>query len=566
MLKVNNLSQNILRIVILALVCMLILPATSSPASALSGSDFNAGRIVDDHIFFDSNTMAAPDIQAFLNSKMPVCDTNHPPSGDNQPPFICLKDYQQSIPHMPADQYCGGAVGAGTKSAAQIIKDVSVACSVSPKVLIVLLQKEQSLVTDTWPWNYQYKFATGFCVFDTGPPPPSCDGTDGFFNQVYYAARQFQRYSKQPNSFGYRSQQSNYIQYHPNASCGGTNVFIQNQATAGLYNYTPYQPNASALANLYGSGDGCGAYGNRNFWRLYNDWFGSPVSSHCIVGTAGPIITGVAFRKLQPRIDSGNFIIYSGSGTNCIESHTWGVGFRAWQNNTASNHPIVNPANANVQYADLSGDGRDEPILVATNNTGSGMVEFHVWDYTLKNWIVHAISNLPTSAAPDLAITFGDLNGDGKDDPVAIGYKNTGSGKIEFHTWNSGVQTWQNHIISNLGAPINPAEMQIKFGDLNGDNTDEAIAIGVDNTSTGKIEFHVWAAGQWAWQSHIVSNHSEIDVAKESVDFADFDGDRIDNGVVTGTAGTSTGKIEFHVWNPGLTSWQGHYVSNQQIL
>jgi len=54
---------------------------------------------------------------------------------------------------------------------------------------------------------------------------------------------------------------------------------LQNQATAGLYNYTPYQPNQAALNNLYGSGDACSAYGNRNFWRIYIDWFGSPTST-----------------------------------------------------------------------------------------------------------------------------------------------------------------------------------------------------------------------------------------------------------------------------------------------
>ncbi|MFZ1523014.1 MAG: hypothetical protein WAS94_03260, partial [Candidatus Saccharimonadales bacterium] len=38
---------------------------------------------------------------------------------------------------------------------------------------------------------------------------------------------------------------------------------------------TPYRPNQAALNNLYGTGDGCSAYGNRNFWRFYTDWFGS---------------------------------------------------------------------------------------------------------------------------------------------------------------------------------------------------------------------------------------------------------------------------------------------------
>lgn len=80
-------------------------------------------------------------------------------------------------------------------------------------------------------------------------------------------------------------------------SSGGTNVSIENLATAGLYNYTPYQPNQSALNNLYGSGDSCGAYGNRNFWRLFNDWFG-PTSVACRPGA--PILPQVR-RLYNPR-------------------------------------------------------------------------------------------------------------------------------------------------------------------------------------------------------------------------------------------------------------------------
>lgn len=256
---------------------------TSDKASALSGGEFNASRIMDDAVFFNSNTMGPADIQAFLNAKVPVCDTGGslPRGGTSRaaygtsrgypPPYTCLKDYAQAIPNKGPDAYCAGGIGGGTKSAALIIYEVGQACGVSPKVLLVLLQKEQSLVTDDWPWSIQYRSATGYGCPDTAP----CDAEYyGFFNQVYNAARQYQRYAKQPQLYNYRGGATSYVQYNPNAGCGGTNIGMQNQATAGLYNYTPYQPNQAALNNLYGTGDGCSAYGNRNFWRLYNDWFG----------------------------------------------------------------------------------------------------------------------------------------------------------------------------------------------------------------------------------------------------------------------------------------------------
>ncbi|HXE10118.1 MAG TPA: hypothetical protein VN554_01705, partial [Verrucomicrobiae bacterium] len=258
----------------LAVILMTTVVAISglAPVGAVSGGDFHSDRIADDSIFFNTGTLSTSDIQNFLNSKVPTCDTNHAGSGSNQPPFTCLKSYMQAIPGKSADAYCAGSVGGGTKSSAQIISDVANACQINPEVLIVLLQKEQSLVTDTWPWTSQYDEATGYGCPDSSP---SCDADyAGFFNQLWNAAHQFQRYVKQAGSFNYAVGRNSYVQYNPNAGCGGTNLTMQTSATAALYNYTPYQPNAAALNNLYGTGDGCSAYGNRNFWRLFNDWFG----------------------------------------------------------------------------------------------------------------------------------------------------------------------------------------------------------------------------------------------------------------------------------------------------
>ncbi len=253
-------------------------------SAALTGSDFKAGRIIDDGIFFDGRGLSRNDIQAFLNAKVPYCDTNgsimrgnttraaHGTASGYPPPYTCLKDFRQETPSKAVETgICNGFSG-GNKSAADIIHEVGLSCGINQKVLLVLLEKEQSLITDDWPWSVQYRSATGYGCPDTAP----CDAEYyGFFNQVYNAARQFKRYQKNETNYRYRAGRTNFIQYNPNSSCGGTNVYIENQATAGLYNYTPYQPNPSAIANLNGAGDSCGAYGNRNFWKLYNDWFGS---------------------------------------------------------------------------------------------------------------------------------------------------------------------------------------------------------------------------------------------------------------------------------------------------
>ncbi len=260
-------------------------------ASALTGSEFQAGRIIDDDKFFNGSTMSSGEIQAFLNAKIlnGSCDTyGSKPYGSttraaygasqgNPAPYVCLKGYSQNTSTRPAETGLCNQYNGGTKSAAQIIYDVGQACGVSQKALLVLLEKEQSLISDDWPWPRQYSAATGFGCPDTAP----CDEEFGaFFDQVYYAARQFKMYGYKSNLFGHRAYRDTFVRYNPSESCSGSNVYLQNQATAGLYNYTPYQPNAAALANLNGTGDSCSAYGNRNFWKLYNDWFGTTTVSY----------------------------------------------------------------------------------------------------------------------------------------------------------------------------------------------------------------------------------------------------------------------------------------------
>lgn len=281
--------------------------------SAVSGSEWKAGNIISDAIFYDANSLSAGQIQSFLEAKLPYCDTHGvqqtsyyynsssgyvsfstPTSGsswvttsratygeryntykgrnDGGAPFTCLKNYSQDTPNVGAEAGLCGVYGGGTKSSAQIIYDVSQACGVSPKILLILLQKEQALVGDEWPQGIQYQAATGYACPDTASCNPAYYG---FFKQVYYAARQYKLYAKNASSYSYRAGRDNTILYNPVAACGSSSVYIQSQATAGLYIYTPYQPNQAALNNLYGTGDSCSAYGNRNFWRMYNDWFGS---------------------------------------------------------------------------------------------------------------------------------------------------------------------------------------------------------------------------------------------------------------------------------------------------
>lgn len=297
--------MKLLKLIVITLGIIIAPVFVVSNVNAISGPEFQAGKIIDDGMFFNGNGLDAGQVQAFLNAKVPVCDTSHIKSNnvrDSGPPYTCLKDFRQDAPAIAADAYCNG-ISPGNKSAAQIIYEVGVSCGVSQKTILVTLQKEQSFVTDTWPRNIEYERAMGYACPDTPLPAATdtngnnCDDSfEGFFKQVYYGTRQFKRYVKDANIFTtYRPYKTWNIRYHPsNSSCGSPSVYIQNNATAALYIYTPYQPNAAALSVVTDDSPGpevdCGAYGNRNFWWTFRKWFGS-VSSNCTFpnGTANGI-------------------------------------------------------------------------------------------------------------------------------------------------------------------------------------------------------------------------------------------------------------------------------------
>ncbi len=300
----SRFTKKLLFFFALCLLSGTLLLTISKKGLAVTAADWRPGYIIDDDIFYNNNAMSANDIQAFLNARVPVCDTSgtkiysgnttraqYSASRGYHPPFICLKDYVEN-PSNHVNNLNGQAVPGGW-SAAQIIEHAGDSYGINPKVLLTLLQKEQVLIADDWPWPNQYRTATGYGCPDTAV----CDSQYyGLYNQVMNAARQFRNYANNPSAYRYKPYRNNIIYFNPgpynNAAgryygrfgtspdieyCGATDVYIQNLATAALYNYTPYQPNQSALNNMNGSGDMCGAYGNRNFWRIFNDWFGSTV-------------------------------------------------------------------------------------------------------------------------------------------------------------------------------------------------------------------------------------------------------------------------------------------------
>lgn len=140
------------------------------------------------------------------------------------------------------------------KRPADILWRVAGSYKISPQYLLVLLQKEQSLVEDASPSQKQLDWATGYAVCDScSMNDPRIQDFKGFANQVEYAAKQhrerylFQMLSRGVTIAGHAPGKSSLID--------GVLITPVNQATAMLYSYTPH------------------IHGNQNVWRIWRRWF-----------------------------------------------------------------------------------------------------------------------------------------------------------------------------------------------------------------------------------------------------------------------------------------------------
>ncbi len=124
----------------------------------------------------------------------------------------------------------------------------------NPRALLVLLQREQSLVEDNHPTQDQLDWAMGYAICDDcSKNDPALQKYRGFGAQVYYAAK--------------RIRESYLGDLHENGQTisgvgpgiptmiDGVTVIPTNKATAALYTYTPH------------------LHGNENFVRIWRRWF-----------------------------------------------------------------------------------------------------------------------------------------------------------------------------------------------------------------------------------------------------------------------------------------------------
>jgi hypothetical protein len=138
------------------------LMASKGETQALSATEFQPGRIIDDSIFYNPNTMTAAEIDAFIDAHTPACDMwgtqmiygmtraeyvkqlrAQGQSKYHDPPFVCVSEYYENPETHKTNFSTGGKKEEGMLSAGEIIYKAAHEYNVNPQVLLVMLKKER---------------------------------------------------------------------------------------------------------------------------------------------------------------------------------------------------------------------------------------------------------------------------------------------------------------------------------------------------------------------------------------------------------------------------------------
>lgn len=201
-----------------------------SPIFSVSAASFDPNYIISNDELTDYSSFSLNSIQKFLDGRNGT-----------------LKKYKATD------------IDGKVCSAAEIIYNAAQRNKINPQVLITLLQKEQSLIENPSPSQYNYDWATGYARCD------GCDATDpivakykGFATQINSAAERFKWYLDQ-----YATGSNNWLKqpgqtydiFQTYQTPPSYKITPLNEATACLYNYTPYYN------------------GSYSFWNFWNNWF-----------------------------------------------------------------------------------------------------------------------------------------------------------------------------------------------------------------------------------------------------------------------------------------------------
>jgi hypothetical protein len=365
-------------------------------------ASFNPNRLIDDGIMNNINSMNATQIDTFLNARAFSCIS--PNSG-----------FEARIPtgYSPSGGFTYGSFG----TAGQVIAAAAQAYDLNPQVLIVTLEKEQSLVTgrnsSTYCFGTEHKYAaatgygcpdsggsfswTGVSLYrrngtehtSTGSTCVNSAAKSGFSQQLIRAAWLLK--FGQQRSMGnvdwaiIRGSWDNSDDLNtcytgpmtegtwkvcPGGSAtfydglrtiDGQTVKMETGGTAALYWYTPH------------------FHGNENFVSLFTNWFGSPV------------IPNYSWQVTNQYVYSDETKTSGRSLYNILPGTRLYVGFRVkntsnylWSN--SGSHPVnvgtIRGTDRNSAFCDSTWLGCNRPARMIESTVAPG--EFATFEFWIK--------------------------------------------------------------------------------------------------------------------------------------------------------------------------------------
>ncbi|MFA6306397.1 MAG: hypothetical protein WCV70_01085 [Patescibacteria group bacterium] len=231
------------------LLIFIIIPLSLAFGLTASAEGFDPNNIISDLEIMDYTSMDLADIQKFLENKNSYLANYSCPDY-----YGVTRKASEIIYNAAAKNYdCSSAILSDNPTE----EERKLKCrkiTISPKFLLVLLQKEQSLIENSSPGQRNLDWATGYGCPDSG----GCNTRwQGFGKQVNSAALQFRDYMDNPQFYTYRAGNTyTFTNPYGTISTDPITVTPVNQATAALYNYTPHVYN-----------------GNFNFYKIWQRWF-----------------------------------------------------------------------------------------------------------------------------------------------------------------------------------------------------------------------------------------------------------------------------------------------------
>ncbi|GAA0371997.1 hypothetical protein GCM10009530_22680 [Microbispora corallina] len=175
-----------------------------------------------------------------------------------------------------------------------------------------------------------------------------------------------------------------------------------------------------------------------------------------------------------------------------------------------------------VRFADLTGDGRDDYLVVGTD--GQVTAWWNVLDGDHVGWDYQG--RIATGAGPRDRVRFADVDGDGRDDYLVLGDQ----GQVDAWRYTGSGWAHQGVIASGVGASPD----QVRFADVNGDGRDDYLVVDAQGRVRSWLNDRGARGAPWKSEGQIADG---VGAAGSTVTFADVNGDRRDDYLVMGEYG-----------------------------